>query len=453
VYAALRSGVITEWRATLIVRETACLSLTDRQQVDKELVGQLGGLSDRATAQAAARIGQRLDPEQYVKRAAKATQDRRVSCRPAPDTMTYVTALLPVAWGVAVYAALTKQAATATATGDPRSRGQLMADEFVHRITTPHAGAIPANPANPAKTGTPEGRTAAQQPRAADVKDHTRTPDTGTGVNTRPAQAGSDTRTASSSTGTRSVGAATCGSHPSTAGADPSTAGAEDGSAGLGVIPPGVNLDIQLVMTDRTLFDGDDEPAVLTGYGPIPAPLARRLIRDAAPTIKTWVRRLYTDPGTGQLIDADTRRRTFSHAARQFLTARDHTCRGPFCDAPIRHADHVVSHQQGGPTRTSNGQGLCERCNHTKEQPGWSSRVDPDGITITITTPTGHTIRTTPPPPPRSTPWAEDRPIEYRPREHRRPDGHQPDGHPAGRHLPGTPTPLERRLARLIGAA
>ena len=160
VYAALRSGLITEWRATLIVRETACLTAVDRGQVDKEMVGQLGGLSDKQTAQAAARIGQRLDPGQYVARAKKAEGDRRVSCRPAPDLMTYVTALLPVSWGVAVFAALTRHAATAKAIGDPRSRGQLMADEFVHRITKPHTcthrdnHTRPAGEHAPTNTGT-----------------------------------------------------------------------------------------------------------------------------------------------------------------------------------------------------------------------------------------------------------------------------------------------------------
>ena len=41
-------------------------------------------------------------------RAARAEADRTVTIRPAPDTMTYVTALLPVAKGVGVYAALNK---------------------------------------------------------------------------------------------------------------------------------------------------------------------------------------------------------------------------------------------------------------------------------------------------------------------------------------------------------
>ncbi len=140
-YTALRAGQISEWRATLLVRETACLSADDRRTVDRELAGRLAGLGDRETAQAAARIAQRLDPEQCVARHRKAVGDRRVSIRPAPDTMTYLTALLPVAHGVGVYAALTRSADTAKATGDARSRGQLMADELVTRITNPNAQA------------------------------------------------------------------------------------------------------------------------------------------------------------------------------------------------------------------------------------------------------------------------------------------------------------------------
>ncbi len=478
VLSALRAGAISEWQATLVVRETACLSVEDRRQVDKELVGKLGGLSDKQTAQAAARIGQRLDPGQYVARARKAEGDRRVSCRPAPDTMTYVTALVPVAWGVAVYAALVKHAAAARAVGDPRSRGQLMADEFVHRITAPNTGAgaagdrarsascSPANctPGNrapagggaSAEHGTRAGAAAAPAEWAeagacvdVGVRQDTRAPaKSGTAAETCvrvepgvPAAAGSDSGTGVPSGGASGSDTAATVEVPAAApasAADNAVADADSGgdSVGLGVIPPGVNLDIQLVMSDRTLFDGDNEPAILTGYGPIPAPLARRLVREASPRIKSWIRRLYTDPGTGQLIDADSQRRTFSPAARQFLIARDQTCRSPFCDAPIRHADHVVSHQNGGPTRTANGQGLCERCNYTKQEPGWRSAVDPNGITVT--TPTGHTVRSVPPLPPRSTPWAEDRPIEYRPIEYR------PMRHPHAA------SPVERRLLRLI---
>ena len=174
-----------------------------------------------------------------------------------------------------------------------------------------------------------------------------------------------------------------------------------------GSVPPGVGIDIQLIMTDRTLFDGDDEPAIITGYGPIPAPIARDLIRNANPDTKTWIRRLYTDPDTGHLVNADSRRRTFPHAMRQYLLARDQYCRTPWCDAPIRHTDHITAHSRGGTTTITNGQGICENCNYVKESPGWTTTAEPDGYTITINTPTGHTFSSEPPPPPRSIHWIE----------------------------------------------
>ncbi|HEY7718191.1 MAG TPA: DUF222 domain-containing protein, partial [Pedococcus sp.] len=77
----------------------------------------------------------KLDPEAVVRRNRKAATERRVGIRPAPDTMTWLSALLPVAQGVAAYAALSRAADQARAAGDPRSRGQVMADTLVERLT------------------------------------------------------------------------------------------------------------------------------------------------------------------------------------------------------------------------------------------------------------------------------------------------------------------------------
>ena len=164
-------------------------------------------------------------------------------------------------------------------------------------------------------------------------------------------------------------------------------------------------LQLNLIMTDRTLFAGDDEPAHLIGHGPIPAPLARALVighADAATT--TWVRRLYTDPTGAQLVAMDSRQRLFPAGAQRFLIARDQTCRTPWCDAPIRHIDHVAPHSQGGRTSIDNGQGLCEACNLSKQPPDWRSQAGRNGV-IETTTPTGHTYPSHPPPPPASPPW------------------------------------------------
>ena len=99
----------------------------------------------------------------------------------------------------------------------------------------------------------------------------------------------------------------------------------------------------------------------------------------------------------------DSRRRLFPKALRELITLRDQTCATPWCDAPIRHTDHITPHRRGGRTTFTNGQGLCEHCNLVKETTGWTTTRSPgrtSATTITtITTPTGHTYQATAPPP------------------------------------------------------
>lgn len=133
--AALQCGALSEWRATLIVRESACLDLEDRRTLDTELCAdprRLLGLGDRRIAAEARAIAYRLDPHAVVDRAARAERERTVTIRPAPDCMTYLTALLPLAQGVSAYAALKREADTSS---DGRGRGQVMADTLVERVT------------------------------------------------------------------------------------------------------------------------------------------------------------------------------------------------------------------------------------------------------------------------------------------------------------------------------
>ena len=306
--AALEAGQINEWRATLITRETACLSVEHRRQVDAELSARPGGMAvmgDRAIAAEARRVGYRLDPHAVTDRARKAAADRRVTLRPAPDTMSWLGALLPAAQGVAAYAALRKYADSQHSQGDDRARGQIMADTLVERIT---------------------------------------------------------------------------------------------GQASATAVP----VQIQLVMTDRTLLANDAEPAELDGHGPLPAPLVRGWLRGddndgPAEAAEVWLRRLYTAPDAGSLIAMDSPRRCFDGQLRQFVITADRRCRTPWCDAPIRHVDHPVPVAQGGETTAVNSQGLCEACNYAKESPGWRTILRSDRVVETIT-PTRHRYRSRPPP-------------------------------------------------------
>jgi hypothetical protein len=203
--------------------------------------------------------------------------------------------------------------------------------------------------------------------------------------------------------------------------------------------PGGITgIEIQLIMTDRTLFQADGEPARLPGYGTVPAGWARSLLTTApagaggsgtddsgtnggtngsgsaggtndgaggggidgrgAP-FRVWLRRLYTAPGAGELLAMDSRARLFPPGLRRFIQARDDTCRTPYCDAPIRHLDHIIPWHHAGPTALANGAGLCEACNHTKETPGWAARpVTGPRHTLELTTPTGHSYNSTAPP-------------------------------------------------------
>lgn len=170
------------------------------------------------------------------------------------------------------------------------------------------------------------------------------------------------------------------------------------GQAAAGDVPVEVNL----VMTDQALLSygpGSEEPAQLVGGGTIPAELARRMVLDPSDETAMHLRRLFTHPRTGQLAAMDTTARYFTANQRKFLILRDQVCRTPWCNAPIRHADHIIEAALGGATCTASGQGLCEACNHNKQADGWAQEAASDGTVVTIT-PTGHRYASREPHPP-----------------------------------------------------
>ncbi|MUL75006.1 HNH endonuclease signature motif containing protein [Mycolicibacterium sp. CBMA 226] len=166
-----------------------------------------------------------------------------------------------------------------------------------------------------------------------------------------------------------------------------------------------VPVTVNLVLSDETLLTGGEQPAQLDGYGPIPAVLARDLVLAAAADEKVGaaLRRLYAQPGTNKLVAMESTARAFPKALATFIGLRDQICRTPYCNARIRHTDHITPHAKRGPTSAHNGDGLCEHCNYVKEEPGWQAAASYDRYgrhTIALTTPSGAVYTSTAPPTP-----------------------------------------------------
>jgi hypothetical protein len=294
-----------------------------------------------------------------------------------------VRCLLPVVQGVAVTAALAKEADRLKAQGDERGRGQLMADILVERVT-----------GQPAETPAKIEVQLVMTDRTLFQGDSEPAHLNGYGI--VPAQWARDllrTGDTGHENGNGSmVHSAAC--NPVTgAEEDKIVAGATDAGAGNGATgsgPPDT---------------GEQIPAA----GP---PGSGRRASVGESDVEVWVRRLYTAPGTGQLLGMDSRARLMPPGMQRVIHARDQLCRTPWCDAPIRHHDHVVPWRETQETTEVNGQGLCEACNLAKEADGWHARTIPGPRhTVETTTPTGHTYQSTAPPLP-GTPPATEQPDE-----------------------------------------
>jgi Domain of unknown function (DUF222) len=312
-YGLFTRGEISEYVAQLIVTETRHLDAPTRRQVDSRIVAAgVAGMSPRSAAGSARRLAYEADPEAAVTRGRKERKHRRVTLRPAPDTMSLLNAYLPVEQGVACFASLKKHTDSLVADGDERARDQIMADTLVERLTG--------------------------QARAEDV-----------------------------------------------------------------------NAEVQVLLPVDALLDPNTaKTAEISTFGPLPARLARDILANSQGL--RWWRRLFTAPntggsGSGPIIGGDPFRRRFDGWLAKLISLRDQHCRDPFCDAQIRHLDHIIRHADGGQTTFSNGRGVCARGNYVREMPGWQIKVIIEGLhgqphTTRTTTPTGHVYFSQAPQPP-----------------------------------------------------
>ncbi|WP_353951435.1 DUF222 domain-containing protein [Knoellia sp. S7-12] len=350
---ALERGEISERRAMIVVRETACLSVEHRAEVDRRLAPTIANLGDKALAGAARRAGAALDAESLAERNRRAVASRRVSVRAAADGMAWLSILGPMKEIIGAHVALLGEegrrnvidpdlpadeweAAAAAARADTRGKGAWLADRALELLS---------------------GR-AKGQPQQVEV----------------------------SLVMTDQV-------------LLPAAFGGNAPGDDVAVIPgwgpiPGAEARAHIA----ALLDHSDTELTNGANG------VNRGGDSGDAGAFGWLRRLFTDPTGRDLVALDSKRRLFHGGLRRFLELRDPTCRVPWCDAPAIQADHVHAVHDGGATTGANAGGLCKRHNLVKEEPGWHMNVESTGLDgtgthrIRIQTPTGRIHDATAPP-------------------------------------------------------
>lgn len=134
-HAALRRGHASEWGASLVVKATAALTDEQALAVDAALAPVLGRCSEAQLEKKATALAYEADKRGYLERTRRAVQDRHVSMRPVADGMVRLSALVPMAEGIAAYTSLDAAAASLRSGGATEPRGALRADELIRRLT------------------------------------------------------------------------------------------------------------------------------------------------------------------------------------------------------------------------------------------------------------------------------------------------------------------------------
>ena len=82
---------------------------------------------------------------------------------------------------------------------------------------------------------------------------------------------------------------------------------------------------------------------------------------------------------------------------RDFIVARDQTCRSPICGQPAWRGDldHTIAYENGGPTCACNLGALCRTHHRLKQRLGWQLEQTAPGV-LAWTTPTGRKYTATP---------------------------------------------------------
>jgi hypothetical protein len=383
--AALASGEISVAHATVIARESAPLL---RGGIDREVIAQIeksaiANAEFHTPAQVANKIRtavSRALPTECEESFARAHELRKVSCYPERDGMATVIALLSAPDAQSVLIAIERHlqrkdrealqasssrnstsSQTSAATQNSTSSQNSSVTTQNSSVTTQNSLSKGTDLANSAEIANPwrvDNRRAdafveiINEFLTSDLLDQTATDQTATDQTATDQTATDQTATDNADLTNRNLSK-------------------QKQIKNLNRRPVTINVTIDL----PTLLNMAENPGQLSGYGPIPASLARELAADG-----NW-KRFITDPTSGELLDIGRKSYRPSQHLVDFLIARDRTCRFPGCRYPAHRSDidHVTPWDDGGKTTPENLGSLCRRHHRLKTHGGWKVTSASDG--------------------------------------------------------------------------
>lgn len=316
-FAVLQTGAITLTKARIIADGCADLSAEAAAAVEQRVLPRAPQQTNDQLRRAVARAVKREDAAAAERRRQRKRRERGVVLYPERDGMTTLSATLPAAEAVGMFAVL-DQHARACGSADDRTMDARRVDalaDLVLRETgfcSTGAGAATAD-RDDAVTALPVAPAPSRLPGIA--------PEGGT-------------RTVANT----------------------------------------VSIQIRVVVGLDTLQGNGDEPAELVGYGPITAAQARDIAAD--PT-STW-RRLVTDPLSGAIVDYGTTRYRPPPDMVERVVSRHQYCQYPGCRTPahrcdLDHNEPFNPEDDTGPTSDANLDPKCRSHHRLKGMRGWVS--------------------------------------------------------------------------------
>ncbi|MFF4593719.1 DUF222 domain-containing protein [Amycolatopsis sp. NPDC001319] len=152
--------------------------------------------------------------------------------------------------------------------------------------------------------------------------------------------------------------------------------------------------EVYLYVDLQTYLGLNDNPAEMAGHGHVPAEVARHIATGA----DTTLRRIITDPLTGQVIEVGKFRYRPTIDLEEFVRVRDRECRQPGCPRPAHNCLTEPTPTKGESTTDADETlSYCIRHRRLKNRVDWKYQVIEDGKLV-ITTPTGQTVESIPPP-------------------------------------------------------